>query len=52
MKKNKKRMLTIWHIPDDLWNEMKKILPPEKPARTVGRSAVQYRKVLNVSYLY
>ena len=22
-------MSRIWHIPDDLWNEMTKILPPE-----------------------
>ena len=40
-------MPTIWHIPDDLWEEFKLVLPPGKPARTVGRPAVPFRKVLN-----
>ena len=40
-------MPTIWHIPDNLWVEFKLVLPPEKPARTVGRPAVPFRKVLN-----
>ena len=40
-------MPTIWHIPDNLWEEFKLVLPPEKPARTVGRPAVPFRKVLN-----
>ena len=48
MKKGKKKsMPTIWHIPDDLWKEFKQVLPPEKPAETVGRPAVPYRKVLD-----
>ncbi len=46
-KAKKKSMPTIWHIPDDLWEEFKLVLPPEKPARTVGRPAVPFRKVLN-----
>ena len=40
-------MPTIWNIPNDLWEEFKLVLPPEKPARTVGRPAVPFRKVLN-----
>ncbi len=40
-------MPTLWHIPDDLWEEFKQVLPPEKPAGTVGRPAVPYRKVLD-----
>ena len=42
-----KKMPTIWNIPNDLWEEFKLVLPPEKPARTVGRPAVPFRKVLN-----
>ncbi len=45
-KAKKKNMPTIWHIPNDLWEEFKLVLP-EKPARTVGRLAVPFRKVLN-----
>ena len=40
-------MPTIGHIPNDLWEEFKLVLPSEKPARTVGRPAVLFRKVLN-----
>ena len=42
---------TITSIPDDLWNEIRKILPKEKPPKTVGRPVVPYRKVLD-SILY
>jgi transposase len=38
---------TIKRIPDKLWNEFKKILPKEKPSKTVGRPVVPYRKVLD-----
>ncbi|MDN5868512.1 MAG: transposase, partial [Candidatus Nitrosocosmicus sp.] len=37
----------IIRIPDKLWDEFKKILPREKPSKTVGRSIVPYRKVLD-----
>ena len=47
IKAKKKSMPTIRHIPDDLWEEFELVLPPEKPARTVGRPAVSFRKVLN-----
>ena len=47
MKKGTKNMPTIWHIPDDLWEEFKQVLPPEKKPDTVGRPAVPYRKVLD-----
>jgi len=42
-----KYVCTIIHIPDDLWNEIKNILPKEKPSKTVGRPIVPYRKVLD-----
>lgn len=38
---------TILTIPDKLWDEFKKILPKEKPSKTVGRPIVPYRKVLD-----
>ena len=38
---------TIITIPDKLWNEIKAILPIEKPSKTVGRPIVPYRKVLD-----
>ncbi len=47
MKNRKKNMPTIWHIPDDLWEEFRKVLPPEKKPSTVGRPAVPYRRVLD-----
>ena len=37
----------IIRIPDRLWDEFKKILPKEKPLKTVGRPIVRYRKVLD-----
>jgi transposase len=37
----------IMTIPDGLWNVFKKILPKERPSKTVGRSVVPYRKVLD-----
>jgi transposase len=37
----------IIRIPDKLWDEIKKILPREKPSKTVGRPIVPYRKVLD-----
>ncbi|HET7392025.1 MAG TPA: hypothetical protein VFJ51_14500, partial [Nitrososphaeraceae archaeon] len=40
-----KQLPTIRNIPDDLWNEIKLILPPEKPNKTIGRPVVPFRKV-------
>jgi transposase len=43
---------TIRHIPDDLWNEVKNILPAEKPIETIGRPIVPFRKVIDSILLY
>lgn len=43
----KKHLPTIRRIPDDVWNEVKHILPKEKQPETVGRPAVSYRTVLD-----
>jgi transposase len=38
----------IKRIPDELWDEIKKVLPKEKSSKTVvGRPNVPYRKVLD-----
>ncbi len=38
----------IKRIPDELWDEIKKVLPKEKSSKTVvGRPIVPYRKVLD-----
>src|SRR5215510_4842588 len=47
MLKSKKYLRTITSIPDDLWNEIKNILPDEKPENTIGRPVVPYRKVFD-----
>jgi transposase len=42
-----KRLPSIRKIPDELWDEIKIILPAEKPNKTIGRPVVPFRKVLN-----
>lgn len=37
----------IIRISDKLWDEIKKVLPKEKPSKTVGRPITPYRKVLD-----
>lgn len=38
---------TVKRIPDELWDEIRMILPPEKPINTIGRLVVSFfRKVL------
>src|SRR4249920_3334261 len=38
---------TVKRIPDELWDEIRFILTSEKPANTIGRPAVAFRKVLD-----
>jgi transposase len=45
--KTVKRLPTIRKIPDELWDEIRVILPPEKPNKTIGRPVVPFRKVLD-----
>ena len=47
LKSKKSVSRTIIRIPDDLWNEIKNLLPDEKPDNTIGRPIVPYRKVLD-----
>lgn len=45
--RKKKNLGTIRHIPDELWNEVKNMLPAEKIPKTKGRPIVPFRKVLD-----
>ena len=47
MLKSKKYLRTITSIPDDLWYEIKNILPTEKSENTIGRPVVPYKKVFD-----
>lgn len=44
---NNHNLPTIKRIPDELWEEIKNILPKEKPSKTVGRPIVKYRLVFD-----
>lgn len=46
--RKKKHLPTIRKIPDELWDEIKIILPPEKPDKTIGRPIIlPFRKILD-----
>ncbi len=45
--KDKKDNCTIRKIPDGLWDEIRNILPKEKPPKTAGRPIVPFRKVMD-----
>jgi transposase len=45
--RKKKNLGTIRRVPDDIWNEIKCIVPSEKPSNTKGRPAVSFRRVLD-----
>jgi hypothetical protein len=42
-----KYLSTIRNIPDELWNEIKLLLPSEKPNSIIGRPVIPFGKVLN-----
>ena len=45
--KRKKHLQTIRRIPDELWDEIKIMLPNDKPNNTTGRPIVPFRKILD-----
>jgi transposase len=47
MPRKRKRLATLWRIPDELWAKIQPLLPPEKVPGTPGRPAVPFRKVLD-----
>jgi putative transposase len=38
---------TIWEVPDEMWQWIRYLFPPEKPLGTPGRPVVRFRTVLN-----
>jgi putative transposase len=42
-----KILKTIWRVPDEVWPEVQKLLPPEKPLGTPGRPVVPFRQVFD-----
>jgi transposase len=42
-----KHLPAIRKIPDDLWDEIKLLLPSAKPNNTIGRPIIPFRKVLD-----
>jgi hypothetical protein len=47
-----KHLPTIRKIPDDLWDEIKLLLPPEKSDKTIARPVIPFRKVLDGIDMY
>lgn len=45
--RRRRHLSPIRKIPDDLWDEIKIILLPEKPDKTIGRPVVPFRRVLD-----
>jgi putative transposase len=43
----RRKLPTLWRVPDDLWPLIRDVLPPEKPAGTPGRPCVPFRRVLD-----
>ena len=42
-----KYLPTVKRVSDELWDEIRLILPSEKPNNTIGHPAVSFRKVLD-----
>ena len=42
-----KRLPTIRKIPDDLWDEIRLILPSEKSNKTIGHPVIPFREILD-----
>jgi len=38
---------TIWRVPDAVWPEVQKLLPPEKVLQTPGRPVIPFRRVFD-----
>ena len=49
--RRRRHLSPIRKIPDDLWDEIKIILPPEKPDKTIGRPVVPFRRVLDGTFM-
>jgi len=47
MPRKRKRLATLWRLPDAIWAKLQRVLPPEKARGTPGRPAVAFRQVLD-----
>ena len=45
--RRQRRLATLWRIPNDLWELLRPVLPPEKAPGTVGRPSLPFRTVLD-----
>jgi hypothetical protein len=53
IKRNIFHLSEIFQMIYDLWDEIKLILPLEKPDKTIGRLVVPFRKVIDgIFYIY
>lgn len=43
----KKRMATLWEVPDGLWEKIEPLLEEDEPCQETGRPRVDRRRVLN-----
>ena len=47
MAKRKRRMPTLWEVPDGLWERIEPLLNREDPPKSTGRKRVDRRRVLD-----
>jgi putative transposase len=47
MAKRKRRMPTLWEVPDGLWERIEPLLEKEDPPKPTGRKRVNRRRVLD-----
>ncbi len=47
MPKRKRRMATLWEVPDGLWERVEPLLQTEEPIKPTGRKRVDRRRVLD-----
>ncbi len=47
MAKRKRRMPTLWEVPDELWDRIQSLLETEDPPKAKGRKRVDRRRVLD-----
>lgn len=47
MAKRKRRMATLWEVPDDLWERIEPLVLKDEPPKATGRKRVDRRRVLD-----
>ena len=46
-RKRKRRLPTLWEVPDELWERIERLLLNEHPPKATGRKRVDLRRVLD-----